>query len=180
MRRRATCALVAGALLMGLACGPSLRGRTLARPAWEATYTPTVGARMRGPLAALTARLAEGGITVTVVEGLEAHGLSYVPMRQIVLNAALSVDGRFEVLAHEAGHFFHPGLADPSARELFAELVGVGVQEYYGSRTARTTAAGYLVLHKHAWATYPFLRRDIEEAVRVLTGRAPWPAAPHP
>lgn len=165
------------ALLAVSGCGP--RALRLAQDLshFEATYIPSTGDTMAGPLAELTARLERWGVTLGELPAVFSEvGLTYRADRRILLRVGLSVDARFEVLAHEAGHLLQPpALDDDAVAQLFAELVGVGVQKFYGSRTADRTAAAYLAQFKWTFAMEPYLRRDIDYAVKVLTGQVPLP-----
>jgi hypothetical protein len=167
--------------VLGMAgCASGVVDRTLTLDPMTVRYTETPGAEMGPALERLTLRLAEVGYTVERAE-LSWYGLNNIQQRVIVLNGAISVNAQFETLAHEAGHIFHaPGLhqvAYPAA-EIFAELVGSGVQEFYGSKTATQTSSDYLARFKHAMVFVPMMQRDIDRAIRVLTGKAQWPPLP--
>lgn len=144
---------------------------------FQAAYTPTPGDDMAGPLRELSQRLTTWGVSITdLPAGAPGFGYANLVERSITLNPSLSVNGRFEVLAHEAGHLFQPpGLQDAATAQLFAELVGVGVQRHYGSTTAERVAAQYLCAYKWTFASEKHLRADIDYAVRALTGQVDMP-----
>lgn len=173
--------IVALSLLLS-ACAPSVIDRTIALSP-ESYYTPTPGSDMQPQMDRLIAVLKQGGYTVEVIPDLTLRGQPVFGLhdrfnRVISISGDLSVNSQFETLAHEAGHAFHSVALfqdSYSAAEVFAELVGNRVQRFYGSKTALTTSSTYLAKFKHALAFLPFLERDMEQAVKVLTGQAPWP-----
>jgi hypothetical protein len=129
----------------------------------------------------------KGNYTVVVVpeedilaltKGQSAYGLHERRLRRIILNGGAPPNTQFETLCHEAGHIFHSpqlGYDNYGASEVFAELVGNRVQRFYGSKTAVKTSSDYLAGFKHALAFLPFLERDMDFAVEVLTGKRAWP-----
>lgn len=143
---------------------------------FAADYQPTPGDDMAGPLAELEQRLTAWGVTIgDLPPTVGGVGLASARDRSILLRPGLSPNARFEVLAHEAGHLLQsPGVTDLYA-QLFAELVGVGVQRFYGSTTAEKVAARYLASMKHTFPAYQWMKRDIAYAVRCLTGQEPMP-----
>jgi hypothetical protein len=146
------------------------------QPYWNAVYVPSEGTRMAQAMADLETRLSKGFVSVERVEKLPPFGLCLPVERRIMIRAELSIDGQFEVLAHEAGHLLQsPAIADNSLSETFAELVGVEIQAYYRSQTGQQTASKYLSVHKHAFIYLPILKPDIERAARIILGFEPWP-----
>ena len=142
-----------------------------------ARYVQTEGEEMREEMAALAETLRRGGYTIHTMPGLQMFGFHDGATKTIVLNADVPLNTQFETLAHEAGHAFHaPSLSAYSypTAEVFAELVGNRVQVFYGSRTAVQTSSDYLAAFKWAFTTVPYLRRDMDRAVRVLTNQEPW------
>jgi hypothetical protein len=145
-------------------------------PYWESVYVPTDGTRMASALTDLETRLRKGFVTVERVAGLPPFGACLPVERRILLRAELSIDGQFEVLAHESGHLLQsPAIADTSTSETFAELVGVEIQAYYRSPTGQQTASKYLSVHKHAFVFLPIMKPDIIRAARIILGFEPWP-----
>jgi hypothetical protein len=145
-------------------------------PYWQSTYVPSEGTRMAQAMADLETRLRKGFVSVERVEKLPPFGVCFPVERRILIRAELSIDGQFEVLAHEAGHLLQsPAIADNSLSETFAELVGVEIQAYYRSQTGQQTASKYLSVHKHAFAFLPIIKPDIIRAARIILGFAPWP-----
>jgi hypothetical protein len=145
-------------------------------PALAADYQPTDGNRMAGPLAELEQRLESWGVAIEdMPPDMPGFGRASRQARTIWLRPELSPDARFEVLAHEAGHLFQAPALDPQTGQLFAEMVGVGVQKFYGSKTAEDVGAAYLSAFKHLFGSYRWMKRDIEYAVACLTGRQPLP-----
>jgi hypothetical protein len=143
-------------------------------PYWNSIYVPSEGTRMAQD--DLEARLRKGFVTVDRVEKLPPFGLCLPVERRILIRAELSIDGQFEVLAHEAGHLLQsPAIADNSLSETFAELVGVEIQAYYRSQTGQQTASKYLSVHKHAFVFLPIMKPDIIRAARIILGFEPWP-----
>jgi hypothetical protein len=167
-------------LLLPLAVSVNCAPRTLRMAerilALEANYIPTEGDEMAAALDELSGRLTAWGITIVdLPPTMQGVGRASLDARTIWLRPELSPNGRFEVLAHEAGHLLQsPGLDEPTA-QLFAEMVGVGIQQFYGSKTAEDVAARYLAGHKHVFGAYRWLRRDIQYAVLALTGQVPMP-----
>lgn len=166
------------AAVFSLACAPTLIRRATAIPHFHAQYVPTPGDDMAAPLLALTGRLEQWGLTITDMpaDQVTGFGIAYLRERRILLNPALTINGRFEVLAHEAGHFFQPAnLQDLAVAQVFAESVGVGVQRYYRSKTALDVGARYLAGWKDGFAAEKYLRAEIDYAIRALTGQTPLP-----
>lgn len=180
--------LIAILTLALASCAPSLIDRTVSLGP-DTVYVPTVGDEMGTAMKLLSARLVEGGYTVDLQpeevitrlnQGEWAYGLHFRQFKIIALNSSVPVNAQFETLAHEAGHIFHSwALREESygASEVFAEIVGNRVQQFYGSKTAKRTSSEYLAAFKHALVYLPYLERDIEYGVRVLTGRAEWPTS---
>ena len=172
------------ALVFLTACSSTPRTLRLAEqiPHFQADYVPTEGDSMAGPLAELEQRLTDWGIAIgDLPPTVGGVGLSSLPARQILLRPGLPVNARFEVLAHEAGHLLQPvTLGNHEVGQVFAELVGVGIQQYYGSTTAEEVAALYLAQFKHAFGAERYLRRDIDYAVKALTGQVPMPVLRNP
>jgi hypothetical protein len=169
--------LIAACVLLS-ACAPKTLRLAEQINHFAADYQPTPGDSMRAPLEALEKRLADWGVTVgEIPPTFGGIGLASAENRTILLKPGLSVNARFEVLAHEAGHLLQPPtLGDQAVAQLFAELVGVGVQKFYGSQTAELVAARYLAQFKYAFAAEKHLRTDIQYAVEALTGQRPLPA----
>lgn len=175
----ALCALLLAAIIMALmGCAPVLIRRATAIPHFAAEYRPTPGDDMRPALLDLMARLEAWGVTIEDMpaDAIAGWGRAHLHERRIQLNPTLSINGRFEVLAHEAGHFFQPvALESNAVSQMFAESVGVGVQRHYGSKTAIDVGATYLAGLKEGFPAEPYLRRDIDYAIRALTGQVPFP-----
>ena len=167
--------LLSVALVVGVTACASVPQR-IEQMAWGTyVYVPTEGNRYADSLADLTARLTAHGLTIEVVD-TQGHGFGLnFGNGRIVLSQDLSVDGQFEVLAHEAGHLFHPHSMETSVKEMFAELVGLQVQQFYGSTVAESASMAYLAQHKHAMIFYPILKPEIDRATKILTGQLPWP-----
>lgn len=131
---------------------------------------------MRGPTAEIIARLKSWGIGVVYGVAIEgAYGSANVARRTIYILPDLSVDAQFDVLAHEAGHFFHPPVIGTDVAELFAEMVSVGVAAHYG-RDVRHSSARYLASRKHVFAAARYLTVDVRAAVASITGTGPPPS----
>lgn len=166
-------------------CAPSVVKRAVELDP-NTAYVPTEGDEMGSALKLLVERLEEGGYTVDIAspeaimmlnQGERAYGLHFRGARRILLNSEVPINAQFETLAHEAGHAFHsPVLQMESygAAEVFAELVGSRVQEFYGSKSARLTSSDYLARFKHNFAMVKFLQADMDKAVEVLTGKRAW------
>jgi hypothetical protein len=173
----ATFTIIALWFVYGCASHPVLeRARNMSH--FAASYEPTPGDEMKPALDALTKRLQLWGIRIIpTMPNDHVHGRASLEHRIIQLHPALSVNGRFEVLAHESGHLFQPpALNDPAVAQVFAELVGVGIQRYYGSKTCEDVAARYLAQFKWAFSSYRYLEKDIDYAVKALTGQIDMPA----
>ena len=165
--------------LWGCTATDQLMRRSSAIPTWAAVYTPTTGATFAGPYQELTARLIAGGIRVEEVPdlhqpstGAKVAGLTFRRSALIQIEATYELNARFEILCHEAGHLFHPVWFDPATAEVFAEIVSVNVQRFYGSKTALTVSAPYVATYKSAFPAMRPMRVDLQKAVDALTGRA--------
>ena len=165
--------------LWGCTATDRLMRRASAIPTWEAVYTPTTGDSFAGPYQALTARLIAHGIRVEEVPdlyqpatGAKVAGLTFRRSRLIQVEATYDLNARFEILCHEAGHLFHPQWLDSTTAEVFAEIVSVRVQRFYGSKTALTVSAPYVAAYKSAFPAMRPMRVDLQKAVDALTGRA--------
>jgi hypothetical protein len=178
--RNTPCALLLALLLTGCA---SSSARVLQRASeishFAAGYTPTPGDDMAGPLAELTTRLEAWGVRVEDLPetpGRPMVGLASLEYRVVQIQRGLSVNARFEVLAHEAGHLLQPpGLQDRAVAQLFAELVGVGIGKFYGAKHCEEIAAIYLASFKYVFGAEPHLRRDITYAIEAMTGQRALP-----
>jgi hypothetical protein len=174
--------LVATGLFLGLmffgGCAPKTLRMAARINHFAASYIPTPGDEMAGPLAELEKRLTGWGITISDLPAMAPYsGIADAQSRTIQLKPGLSVNARFEVLAHEAGHLFQPPALDSGSQvgQLFAEMVGVGVQKFYDSKTAEKVAAPYLAQLKFAFPSYRWMKHDINYAIRCLTGQEPMP-----
>jgi hypothetical protein len=170
------------AILGCLGCTPRVLRMAEARSHFDARYIPTDGDSMRAPFLDLAGRLERWGITIAdLPEQDGAFGRASLEQRTIWIKRSLSVNAQFEVLAHEAGHLLQPpALADDALSQLFAELVGVGVQHFYGSATADETGAAYLSQFKYTFGAARAMRHDIDYAVKALTGQVDLPEWRHP
>lgn len=182
---RQPCIIALASLLATWSCASASRDvvrRATETPNWQAGYLPSAGATMSRALAQLEARLVGAGLTITPFEICAAErslaavlGYANGPRLRICLDRTLPIDAQFEVLAHEAGHFFFLGGDDDlAARQVFAELVAVEVCAFHG-HDIRALAARYLARYKHAFGAMRYMRVDFRYAVDALTGRAPMP-----
>jgi hypothetical protein len=172
-------AVVALVALCGLsACAPKTLRMASRISHFAATYEPTPGEEMADALADLQTRLTTWGITLGDLPPTSPNvGVADAHGKTILIRAGLSVNARFEVLAHEAGHLLQPPSMESGSMhgQVFAEMVGVGVQKFYGSKTAEKVAAAYLAQMKYAFPAYKWMKHDIDYAIRCLTGQEPLP-----
>jgi hypothetical protein len=165
------------AVLMVWGCAPSLQQRALEFSHEEARYVPPATAHMAKALAEVETRLTKDyGVTLEEAESEEemplanAWGVADMEKRIISLPADLAPDARFEVLLHEAAHIFQPMTLPRDVREVFAEVVMVKAAAYYGW-DASGRSARYLSQWKSGFAALPFLKKDVEDAVKTITGQ---------
>jgi hypothetical protein len=162
-----------------VACAPTTLRLAEEISHFGAKYEPTPGDEMAAGLADLEQRLKAWGVRLVDLHPKVSYlGYAEAHTRTIYLQPWLSVNARFEVLAHEAGHFLQPPTIDEQTKmfgQLFAEMVGVGVQKFYHSKTAERVAAPYLAQMKYTFPAYKWMRRDIDRAVKALTGQIPLP-----
>lgn len=164
-------------VLAQVACAHPVLQVAVTIPHGQAAYEPAAGDSMRAQLLELMARVRGWGFRLELVENLkddrgrDAFGLVWHAQRLIQLRAGLSDNAAFEVLTHEVAHVFAPRTLDEFAGEVFAELVMVGVCEYYGYTSTRNPAV-YLAAFKQTFPAMPPLKRDIELAIKAATGRA--------
>lgn len=88
----------------------------------------------------LETRLIGVGFSVAYVKGLsyagqEVYGLTEIAQHKISVDADLSWDARYAVLAHEGGHVLQPIWLDGREPEAFAEMVAMlvahdGIREH--------------------------------------------------
>jgi hypothetical protein len=90
--------------------------------------------------------------------------------RRILISDLLKADMRFEVLAHEYGHMFHPMNADTVVREIFAEAVGMEISRRF-EHDMIPSSAHYLSGFKPYIHTLRVLREDIVRAADTVTNR---------
>jgi hypothetical protein len=157
------------------ACASSWQRTALETPSHQAKYVPPTTATMAKPLAELRQRVEGMGVGIAEIpSGAQLWGLAGTAdatgQRMIALNADLSVDGQFEVLAHEAAHILQPAGLSESEREVFAERVMIGVGDFY-HYDIRGRSAPYLGRYKTGFAAQPAIEVDYRRAVRVLTGQ---------
>jgi len=166
------------ACLVSTACAPSVLARATLIPAYSAGYAASEGEEMAGAVADLEARLRSWGVTIETLQPSDAavgRALVAGGPRTIYLRPNMSANARLEVLSHEGAHLFQsPALEDRSTAEMFAELTSVGVCRFYG-RDTREIAAKYLAGFKSGFPAYEYLKRDIETAIKALTGQGPLP-----
>lgn len=145
------------------------------RTPWhEAAYQPSTDTTMGPAVARLEARLEALGVAVIYVDlrGLDENGQRVAGRTNgiaILIDSALAETGRLEVLAHEAGHLFHPDTLTEAEKQAFAELVGVEVCARLGWNVEHA-AASYLAAHKSGLAGALAFKVDRERAVRILMG----------
>lgn len=141
-------------------------------PADNGRYNENPGANLASALAKLEATVAAEGITIEMMTrekaGEGAYGFANKADRHIWLVDDLSVNTRFEVLAHEAAHIFQPIILSKMGAEVFAELVAFEVAKHYGHNMKRSSAF-YLAQYKEALVHAKALDVDIARAVKRLT-----------
>lgn len=140
-------------------------------------YVPVPGDSLREPLKALEARLAELQVTVAEMppeehqDGQGNWGSAIPAERMIWMPPMLSVNTRFEVLAHEAAHIYQPTNATHRlGAELFAELVAWEVARYYGHDMTESSGR-YLAGYKESLVYAIPYKTDIEYVFRILVGK---------
>lgn len=167
--------LVAACVLMLAGCAHTVTLIELASaiPAHEATWVPTPGEEMAGPLAEMKARAESWGFRFEPLPpGMgDTWGRISVPSRVVQVRDGLPVNAQFEVIAHELGHIFGPVSLAPDASQVFAEMVAVGVAEYYGHVGYVNTSAKYVAMHKGGFHVAKYVEVDVKFAVRCITGR---------
>jgi hypothetical protein len=168
------------AMCVGLsACAPRVLYMAERISHFEATYDETPGDSMAPAFYDLHRRLTDWGVTIGDLPPEAPYaGIAYGQHKTILLKPRMSINAKFEVLAHEAGHLLQPPAIEAGSQvgQLFAELVGVEVQKFYGSTTAEKVAAPYLAQMKYAFPAWRWMKRDIAYAVKALTGQIPLPA----
>lgn len=158
------------ALVLSTSCAPSVRDLAMARPAAMGDYSPPEGATLQMALDRLTAKVGEMGVGVQRVEesgGLVGRLASH--RRVIYLSSELGVDASFEVLAHEAGHLFHPSYLTKSMSEVFAETIAWKLALRWGYDMRRSSGR-YLASYKDGLDAERIFKQEIQEAVEVLLG----------
>ena len=100
-----------------------------------------------------------------------AIGSTDLETRQVFIDENLKWHARFETLAHEGGHLFHPRALFRQEGEVFAEAVMVLVCERAGDRGVLARSAQYLANAKGALHILKDYRFEIERAARILEGR---------
>jgi uncharacterized protein YceK len=141
---------------------------------FEAAYTPSTGNSRQAAFDEVKARLESWGYTIILAPQEGTIGRLYWAEKLIFLNPALDVDGLFEVLTHEAGHIFQPPVwSEDGTRadaEVFAEMVSLGVGKFYGF-DLRSVSVPYLRGYKSGLAMLKYHQRDIDMAVKAITGQ---------
>lgn len=103
-----------------------------------------------------------------------AEGWADPQQRHIWIPKGISVNTRFEVLAHEAGHIYQPRVISKMGAELFAELVFWELARHYGI-DATPRVARYLAGYKESLVFEPAFRADVKRAVDIiLKGKQAW------
>lgn len=178
MRSKLLGCVLAGMLLTG--CASAIE-RTLTGAqqglAYDAYYTPTPGGDPR-VLKFLEHRVEWLGIQLEYTETLDderlqgAVGISFriENARYILINGDTTINGRLEVLAHEAAHQFQPPLGTRDEHEVFADLVAVEVCRRLGVDISQTSSR-YLQAHKHAFYIVKTWKQEIAYTADLLTLR---------
>lgn len=182
MRTRFLLPLMLAALLPGCASITSQVAHiATTTPMTAASYEPLTGDSWAWAYRDLWTRLEAAGITLEEVPHLvnphtesPVWGLTYRAERRIQVEGSIDINGRFEILCHEAGHLFHNAGMSTAHAEVFAETVGANVQAFYGVPHAALKSGRYLASYKYGLPVLPYLRADIDQATRALTGRLPW------
>jgi hypothetical protein len=98
---------------------------------------------------------------------IPVYGMTDTEARTIVVDADLSWNARFAVLAHEVGHVFQPGWVDNKQAEVFAEAVativaGDGIREHarYLRQARGETVLMIIAEWQSIYAVADFLTRE--------------------
>ena len=161
-------------LLAALSCGCASTSDRIAvealRTPWrEAFYVPSTETTMGLALTRLEKRLGAIGVTVAYADLTSESLGGRTRDGHIEIEQTLAINGRLEVLAHEAGHLFHPPTLSVAEQQAFAEMVGAEVCAKLGWPMWRGSAR-YLGLFKPGLAGALASKVDRERAVRVLLG----------
>lgn len=160
--------------LSAISCAHPVLKLAADMPFIDGGYTPPTTATLQEPLALLEKRVEALGITVEVMPESDAadgyFGYASSEAKMIWLPETLSVDARFEVLAHEAAHHFQPPVLNKSESEVFAELVAYEVARYYGHNT-RKTSGSYLSGYKGGISAAKAFMVDVKLVTQLLTGQ---------
>jgi hypothetical protein len=150
-------------------------------PMFASRYEPMKGDQWEWAYDELWGRLEAQGVTIEEVPNLrqpetggEVWGLTYRLDHKIQIEATVDPNARFEILAHEAGHLFHNSGMSQAQAEIFAESVGAGIQHFYGVPGAAKKSGDYLAGYKYGLPVLPYIRKDIDLAVKALTGQIEW------
>lgn len=174
--------VVLGVLATSCASTQSLLVETATKkPYFTARYVETPGDSMEQAFIDLSGRLEAGGITIEEEDdlvnpdnGQPVYGLTFRPLFLIKLRKNMSVNAKFETLCHEGAHMFQGGYLDYSVAEVFAEIVGARVQNFYGSKTWQTTSSEYLAGFKSGFPSLRYMKVDMDMAYKALIGKIPW------
>lgn len=104
-----------------------------------------------------------------------AFGISYTAGDHwfIKLRNDISVNGKIEVLAHEAGHLFAPPWLTRPQGDVFAEVVAAHIAKALGVPDTVATSGLWLRQHK-AWLQAAFdLEDEIQYVVKILLPGSP-------
>jgi hypothetical protein len=157
--------------------------QTIQVPAYKTDYQPAKGDDMAWAYEELWERLNAAGVRVEEIENLTypgtdapVSGLTFRRQKLIQVEKTYDLNGRFEVLCHEAGHLFHNSSLTQAQSEVFAELVGANLQVFYGSNKNRVaySSSHYLAGYKYGLAMIPFIQLDLDLALKALTGKIDW------
>jgi hypothetical protein len=140
----------------------------------ENAYKPPQTSNLRQELMRLEEIAQSMGIAVyrnNDIESNNAWGLSSRTLKIIKLPSFddVSVDGQWEILAHELGHFFHPPEMSVAAREAYCEFIVAEMAQLL--EHPYPYAGAYLIQYKEGIAAAKLYSREIKEAASILLGR---------
>ncbi len=157
-----------------IGCASSYERMVIKTDPFSAHYKPSDGEVMKPALDELIARAATWGVTVRMdTPPPDVLGQTFRIEKLILISNQYPINGQFEILCHELGHLFHP-IMENMYNELFAEVVGWKVAEYYHWDIKRGSAE-YVSRFKPALSGLKYLNHDIDRAVKIITGQIPFP-----